>query len=593
MVRSNFTNLFLIIAIISLLSGNVFPQINYTDQDYKPKRVNKTIELFEMDQPVYYKYTNTLGGYEEGIEMAQTWADYIVYDMEHKPLDFRRLRDFMTGLVDGGPTPSGHRTPTVIVVLPVLGIDEISFMGGSWMVQQALATGIHGIHLPRARDPKAVVKYIQSARYPIHKQSEEIIGEGTRGWGSHKFAAWVWGIEEEEYLKKADVWPLNPDGEIILGVKIEDPKALENASKTLSLPGLAFAEHGPRDFGFSLGFLEGRADPPVPKGVENAGKEVLELCKKNGLYFLDNVLPDNVKSRIDEGVKIGAGSNEQAAMVGRLYTKRIMPWEQIKYCRYKYNNEISYGLVKGNTIFTIDKAPWFEYKKTGDTKLIKEVKLLNPSEPQNIIGLSKAYKSAWQNDAPPKTVRWFLKPQSSATSTKEEIKLPSSVDKVKVESELVIVIGEHVKDANEEEAENAIFGYTIGNDIVGDADSYVMKNEEKNESVDNILSSGLKIGDNFSPFGPFIYPNINWQNRKWNLTVVNSRKGKKNQHNDNTSNMIYLPKKIVSDLSKVLTLNPGDIIFSGTSKALIAEPGDTVIVKIEGMDVLINTIVAN
>lgn len=57
--------------------------------------------------------------------------------------------------------------------------------------------------------------------------------------------------------------------------------------------------------------------------------------------------------------------------------------------------------------------------------------------------------------------------------------------------------------------------------------------------------------------------------------------------------MIYLPKKIVSDLSKVLTLNPGDIIFSGTSKALIAEPGDTVIVKIEGMDVLINTIVAN
>jgi 4-hydroxy-2-oxoheptanedioate aldolase len=233
----------------------------------------------------------------------------------------------MRGLVDGGPTPSGHRTPAVIVVLPVLGVDEISFMGSSWMVQQALATGVHGIHLPRARDPKAVRKYVQAARYPIHKEGIDAVGEGVRGWGSHKFAAWVWGIEEEEYLKKADAWPLNPEGELMLGVKIEDPIALANAEETLVIPGLAFAEHGPRDFGFSLGFLEGRADPPVPEGVSEAGDIVLNLCKKNGLYFLDNVLPDNVKVRVDKGVMIGAGSNEEAAEVGRVYTKRKMPWK--------------------------------------------------------------------------------------------------------------------------------------------------------------------------------------------------------------------------------------------------------------------------
>jgi len=234
----------------------------------------------------------------------------------------------MRGLVDGGPTPSGHRTPTVIVVLPVLGTDTVSFMGGSWMVQQALATGVHGIHLPRSRDPQAVKKYVQAARYPIHKQAIDVIGEGIRGWGSHKFAAWVWGVDEEEYLKKADVWPLNPEGELMLGVKIEDPHALANAEKTLAIPGLAFAEHGPRDFGFSLGFLEGRADPPVPEGVQAAGDSVLALCKKYGLYFLDNVLPDNVKERVDKGVMIGAGSNEQAAEVGRVYTKRKMPWKK-------------------------------------------------------------------------------------------------------------------------------------------------------------------------------------------------------------------------------------------------------------------------
>ena len=293
---------------------------------YQPKRINKCIELFEAGQPVYYKYTKTTGGYEEGLEMAQTWADYIVYDMEHKPLDFARLQDFMRGLVDGGPTPSGHRTPAVIVVLPVLGIDTVSFMGGSWMVQQALATGVHGVHLARARNPEAVKKFVQAARYSIHKQKVDVIGEGYRGWGSHKFAAWVWGVSQEEYLKKADVWPLNPEGELMLGVKIEDPYALANAEETLQIPGLAFAEHGPRDFGFSLGYLEGRADPPVPEGVQQAGDKVLELCKKYGLKFLDNVLPDNVIKRVDKGVMIGAGSNQQAAEVGRKYTKRKMPW---------------------------------------------------------------------------------------------------------------------------------------------------------------------------------------------------------------------------------------------------------------------------
>lgn len=296
-------------------------------QSWEPKRINKCIELFEAGQPVYYKYTKTTGGYEEGLKMAKTWADYIVYDMEHRPLDFSRLKDFMTGLVDGGPTLSGHRTPTVIVVLPVLGTDEVSFMGGSWMVQQALATGVHGIHLPRARDPQAVKRYVQAARYPVHKQAIDIVGEGLRGWGSHKFAAWVWGIDPEEYLKKADVWPLNPEGELMLGVKIEDPLALKNAGETLHIPGLAFAEHGPRDFGFSLGFLEGRADPPVPEGVSKAGDIVLELCRKNGLQFLDNVLPDNVKKRVDKGVMIGAGSNQEAAEVGRIYTGRKIPWK--------------------------------------------------------------------------------------------------------------------------------------------------------------------------------------------------------------------------------------------------------------------------
>ena len=134
------------------------------------------------------------------------------------------------------------------------------------------------------------------------------------------------GVSPREYLEKADVWPLNPKGEIMLGVKIEDRFALANAAKTLAVPGIAFAEHGPRDMGLSHGHLEGRADPPLPPEVDAAGAEVLALTKKNGLFFLDNVLPDNVARQLDRGVMIGAGRREDSAEAGREHTRREMPW---------------------------------------------------------------------------------------------------------------------------------------------------------------------------------------------------------------------------------------------------------------------------
>ena len=292
--------------------------------EYQPKRINKSIELLERGQPIYYDAST--GGYEEGMRMAGTWGDYIIYNVEHVALDFAALREFMRGLVDAGPTPSGHRTPTVIVSLPLLGLDEATVTAGGWMVQQALAQGVHGVHLARARDPEGVKRFVQAARYPIHKQAIDVVGEGLRGWGSHTFAAWVWGLNAQEYLQKADVWPLNPEGEIMLGVKLEDQQALDRAAETLSVPGLAFAEHGPRDLGLSYGHLEGRADPPLPPEVVAAGDMVLELTKERGMFFLDNVLPENVEQQLDKGVMIGAGRRKDSAEAGRAHSGRTMPW---------------------------------------------------------------------------------------------------------------------------------------------------------------------------------------------------------------------------------------------------------------------------
>ncbi|MBK9168733.1 MAG: hypothetical protein IPM24_14860 [Bryobacterales bacterium] len=288
---------------------------------YKPKRINRVIELLEEDQAVYY--TTSRGGYEEGRKMAQTWADYINYELEHGAFDMTQLREFMRGLVDGGPTKSGHRTPTVIATLPVTGLDELTMRTNHWIVQQVLAAGVHGILLCHARTPGAVKAFVEATRYPFAPKARGL-GEGLRGSGSQGYAAQIWGIPASEYIHVADVWPLNPKGEIFLGLKIEDRWALENVEYSAAIPGIAFAEWGPGDMGWSFGLLSAH-DPPYPDIMAKARARVFAACKANKLAFLDQTRPDDVEQQIRDGVRIGAGGQE-AAEKGRRFSKRRMPW---------------------------------------------------------------------------------------------------------------------------------------------------------------------------------------------------------------------------------------------------------------------------
>src|SRR6185312_10645428 len=130
----------------------------------KPTRINRAIEMLEKGQPIYYTQTSG-GGYEEGKKLAQTPSDYITYDMEHAAYDMAALRAFMRGLVDGGPTPTGHRTPAVIVTLPVLGLDEASMRANYWVIHQVLAAGVHGILLCHTRVPEAARLFVEATRY--------------------------------------------------------------------------------------------------------------------------------------------------------------------------------------------------------------------------------------------------------------------------------------------------------------------------------------------------------------------------------------------------------------------------------------------
>ena len=253
-----------------------------------------------------------------------------------------------------------------------------------------------------------------------------------------------------------------------------------------------------------------------------------------------------------------------------------------KYCRFEKDGEIHYGKELSGKVYELKHAPWISYEMTGRNYDLEEVKLLYPSEPKVIAGLIKSYKQSWKDKTAPKTIRWFLKPPLAAGIPGSPIVLPASLDEIKVEVEMVIVIGKQVKDADEAEAGKAIFGYTLGCDIVGTTESYHKLNNEPPDPSETALSLGLKACDGFEPYGPFIYKGVDWQNRKAVLKITNDS-GTFVNYEDNTSNLMYKPEIIVSELSKVMTLSPGDIISSGTGKSFIAKPGDEVYLSIEGL----------
>src|SRR6266699_1628493 len=240
--------------------------------------------------------------------------------MEHAPYDIKGLAEYMQGLAAGGPAKSGHRTPAVIVNVPVNGVDEAAVHANAWMFEQVLATGVHGVLLTHADTPGAVRAFVEAIRFPIHKQGVgNGISEGRRGVHGADTAAKIWGVSQDEYLNKADAWPLNPDGELLLGLKLEDKYALESADANAKVPGIAFAEWGPGDMAFSLGV---KSNSPQ---MLAARAKVLAATKASKIFFLNSVNADNVVDMIKEGVMIGA-SNQQAAEAGRQFTKRTMPW---------------------------------------------------------------------------------------------------------------------------------------------------------------------------------------------------------------------------------------------------------------------------
>ena len=289
-------------------------------------RINRTVELLAAGQPVYYvgSHSGAVLTRDQGMQDAHTWADYINVGMEHGAFDLAGLDRYLAGLVAGGPTTSGHRTPAVIVEAPVDGTSEAAVRYNAWQFRQILGRGVHGVLLCQAETPDAVRAFVESCRYP-----RNVIGvgqgleRGTRGVGSEPSAAAIWGLDIADYIARCDPWPLNPDGELLLGIKVESVRGVAHIEQLLAVPGIGFAECGPGDLHMSYG-VERIPDRPDPR-VAAANERVRAACAANGVAFLEVAKPDTVAAQIDRGVRIVSGGSEQTARLGRAHTKRTLP----------------------------------------------------------------------------------------------------------------------------------------------------------------------------------------------------------------------------------------------------------------------------
>jgi 2-keto-3-deoxy-L-rhamnonate aldolase RhmA len=307
------------------------------------RRINRAIEALSQDRAVYYTgaHSGQVLSYAQGRADADTWADYINVGMEHGAFDMTALAGYMRGLVDGGPTHTGHRTPTVVVEAPVSGSDGDTVRHNAWQFRQILGRGVHGIILCQVACADAVRAFVEACRYPIHTAgvdasmpspharmqgaarpaSPRPLGLGTRGHGSEPEAAAIWGVDEQRYVELCDPWKLHPEGELMLGVKLEGPEGVAACEEILAVPGLAYAEIGPGDLALALG-TRGVPLFPYPPDLRAARDRIFAACRSNGLAFLEACTPETVADRIDEGVRVIAGGCPETAAAGRAHQAR-------------------------------------------------------------------------------------------------------------------------------------------------------------------------------------------------------------------------------------------------------------------------------
>ena len=273
-------------------------------------RLNRAIELLENDQPAFgvlsfdYSLNNARS-------MSRSGLDFIIIDMEHSPFDIERLRQFLLGMTDNRMIlEKGNLQPNVVpfVRVPASGGQDILTQA-----KQVLDVGVFGVMYPSINTREEAEMVIRATRYPQLNDASDYEPAGLRGRNPSN-ASWYWGVGN--YHQRADVWPLDPDGELLAIVQIETPEGVANIDEIISVPGVGVIFIGPSDLSTAMGY----SSPAAPE-VEAAIQIVLNSCLASGVPCAITTGQGSVEQRINEGfrfVTVGADGGLSAGTANAL-----------------------------------------------------------------------------------------------------------------------------------------------------------------------------------------------------------------------------------------------------------------------------------
>lgn len=253
------------------------------------------------------------------------------------------------------------------------------------------------------------------------------------------------------------------------------------------------------------------------------------------------------------------------------------------YCRFEHRGQTAYGALEGDGVRPLSGDLIADPKSSGDKIALAQVKLLAPIErPGKILAAAVNYQShvpsgrtVLKSDNAPSVPQLFLKPASSIIGPGETIVLPAEARRVDAEGELVAVIGKLCRNVSPEEALSYVFGYTCGNDV-----------SARHWQRDDVQWWRAKGSDTFSPIGPYIATDLDPTN-----IGLRTRVNGVEMQSGNTSDLIHDLASMISFASKVMTLEPGDLLFTGTPGVPPKlEDGDLCEVEIDGIGVLSNPV---
>jgi 2-keto-4-pentenoate hydratase/2-oxohepta-3-ene-1,7-dioic acid hydratase in catechol pathway len=254
-----------------------------------------------------------------------------------------------------------------------------------------------------------------------------------------------------------------------------------------------------------------------------------------------------------------------------------------RYVRVKTasHERVFYGILQLNqSVQILSAAPWLGGKPTSDLIAPESYELLAPCEPSKIVGVGKNYAAhAVEMNSPlPNEPLLFLKPPSTVLAPEEKILLPLQSQEVDYEGELALVIGSYCSDCSIKQAEAAIWGYTIANDVTA-------RDLQRQDSQ----WTRAKGFDTFCPLGPWIVREISPTAQIQTFLYSNLHISKQPLQSDTIDNMVFSPEFLVSYISQIMSLLPGDIILTGTPEGVGAlHQGDRISIEIEGIGKLQN-----